>query len=167
MTEYMSEHVPGPKSDHMPQHMSGFTAGKMPNHMQARTSEHGPEHVPAFMIDDVSEHKPRLMPEQAHERCVNPHVRLCQASLSIHVPCLLPNRLSGLGSIEVESCVLGAEPTTRSTGFQRCPRAGSANEGLGVRTVRLCRRSSKAASGRWSRALESVRVSRMRLNQFV
>ena len=75
----------------MSQHMSDFTTGKMSERMPTRTSEQSPEHFQA-----VSEHKPDLMPEHASEHCVNLHVRLSRTSLAIlsmHVPCLLPNRL--------------------------------------------------------------------------
>ena len=89
----MSEH---PKTDHMSQHMSDFTAGKNAEHMPTRTSEHSSEYFPALFvqIDYVPEHKPDLMPEHASEHCVNPHVHLCEASLSMHVPCLSKSPLS-------------------------------------------------------------------------
>ena len=58
----------------------------MSAHTPTRTSEHCPEHFPIVVIDDVPEHTPDLMPEQAAEHCVNPHVRLCRLSLSMHAP---------------------------------------------------------------------------------
>ena len=94
MLEYMSGHIPGPKPDHM----SDVMAGNISELMRTRTSGHSPQHFPAFMIDDVSEQNPDLKAEQTSKHCVNPHVCLCHASLSIHTPCLLPSRLSGWGS---------------------------------------------------------------------
>lgn len=48
------------------------------------------------------------MPEQESEHCASPRVHLCQTSLSMHLPCLLQNRHSGWGSLEVEYFLLTA-----------------------------------------------------------
>ena len=69
MSEYMSEHISGPKPDRASQHMSDCTAGRM-----SELITHSREHFTTFMIDDVSEHKPDLMPEPASEHCVSPHL---------------------------------------------------------------------------------------------
>ena len=78
-------------------HVRLHCKGKCQNTWQqgkTRTSGHIPEHFAALM-DEASEHKPDLMPEQASEHFNTPQVRLCQACLSIHVLCLLQNRLLG------------------------------------------------------------------------
>ena len=61
-----------------------------------------------FLIDDVSEHVPDLMPEHS----VDAHVRQRLDSLSIQVPCLLPVRLSGWGSLEVLAATAVQMPNT-------------------------------------------------------
>ena len=67
--------------------LSELTAGQM----SERVAWTSPEHVPVFMKDDVSEHIPDLTGS------------VYQDSLSIHVPCILPNRFSGWGPLEVKS----------------------------------------------------------------
>ena len=72
-------------------------------HVPTRASDHIPEHFIAFMVDDVSENITALMPEQVPEHCVNDMSgSVCHTSLSIHLPCLLPNRPSGWGLLEEE-----------------------------------------------------------------
>ena len=67
--------------------MSDFTA------THANTDDRTVQNIsqPLFMIDDVSEHISESMHMSGG---------VCQDSLSIHVPCLLPHRLSGWGSLE-------------------------------------------------------------------
>ena len=118
MLEDISEHMPERMSAHtaglMTEQVSEYMTECISTHISNRRTHAGCDgrrHVKAnvrstcqkicqhtcHMLDDVSEQTPDLMPEQVSEHCVSVHMSgsVCQDSLSIHVPCLLPSNLLG------------------------------------------------------------------------
>ena len=90
----------------------------MPNDMLATTSESVRTHV-MLHKKQMLEHFPAfyaMMCQKTYQiwwqnkwqNIVSTHMsgRVCQDSLSIHVPCLLPNRLSGWGSLDAKQFII-------------------------------------------------------------
>ena len=104
ISQHMSGHLPvwcdSTRQKYMPEdmseHMSDFRAGQSSEHMATRTLERTPIHSPASLTDARLDARTRAREPMRMSGSAR------QDSLSIHVPCLLPNRASGWGTLEVQ-----------------------------------------------------------------